>query len=62
MRLSHYIHYFTSENRKHEFVVISARPTSAIKDEYAGDLTLYQSLEIIGDATSLPCDRVLARE
>lgn len=56
------IHYFSSENGEREFVVISDRPTAEVREEFSGEATLVESLAIDGNATSLPCDRVLTKE
>lgn len=57
-----HLHYFSSDNGEREFVVISDRPTAAVASEFSHDATLSQSLEIVGDATGLPCDRILTKE
>ncbi len=54
------IHYFSDESAR-EFVLISSRTVRELIDDYAGDgYTLIKSLEILGDATDLPCDRILS--
>ena len=54
------IHYFSDESAR-EFVLISSRPESEIIADYVGDgYTLIRSLEILGDATDFPCDRILS--
>ncbi len=59
---SYKLYYFSADNGEREFVVISDQPKAAIIEEFAGEATLSEVLEIVGDATSLPCDRVLAKE
>ncbi len=57
-----HLHYFSSDNGEREFVVISDRPTAAVVSDFADEATLSQSLELVGDATGLPCDRILTKE
>lgn len=62
MLLQYKIHYFSTENGEREFVVISDRPVADVVAEFSGDAALIKSLDIEGDATSLPCDHVLEKE
>jgi hypothetical protein len=56
------LYYFSSENGEREFVVISDRPQADVVAEFSGDAQLTETLDIDGDATALPCDRVLTKE
>lgn len=56
------LYYFCSEDAEREFVVISERPQAEVVAEFSNNATLSAVLAIDGDATILPCDRVLMKE
>ncbi len=55
------IFHFSDANGEDEFLIISDRTSWEIGAEFGEGASLVQSLEIVGDAATFPCDRIMAK-
>lgn len=60
--MKHRLYYFSSDNGEREFVVVSDLPKHEVIAEHEGEAEYCESFDIVGNCTSLPCDRVLTKE
>jgi len=60
IRPAHHLYAFSLPNGEREFIIISNEPREQVIAMYAADGWEFSaSVEIISDATAMPCDRAL---